>query len=58
VGGPPASPVKFIFVTNHYAQPRNSTDYLAQPKHRKWTYLREIGLGGVDWIRLAQDRER
>jgi hypothetical protein len=21
-------------------------------------YLREIGLGGVDWIRLAQDRDR
>jgi hypothetical protein len=30
---------------------------------RRWEdgirmYLREIGLGGVDWIRLAQDRER
>jgi hypothetical protein len=24
-----------IFVTNHYAQPQNRTDYLAQPKHRK-----------------------
>jgi hypothetical protein len=21
-------------------------------------YLREIGLGGVDWVRLAQDRDR
>jgi hypothetical protein len=30
---------------------------------RRWEdgikmYLREIGLGGVDWIRLAQDRGR
>jgi hypothetical protein len=30
---------------------------------RRWEYrlgmdLREIGLGGVDWIRLAQDRDR
>jgi hypothetical protein len=29
---------------------------------RRWEYrirmdLREIGLGGVDWIRLAQDRD-
>jgi hypothetical protein len=23
-----------------------------------WSYLREIGLGGVDWIRLAQDRDQ
>jgi hypothetical protein len=33
-----------------------------RPRHR-WEYgirmdLREIGLGGVDWIRLAQDRYR
>jgi hypothetical protein len=30
---------------------------------RRWgdgirMYLRETGLGGVDWIRLAQDRDR
>jgi hypothetical protein len=35
---------------------------LGRPRHR-WEdgikmYLREIGLGGVDWIRLAQDRDR
>jgi hypothetical protein len=35
---------------------------LETPRHR-WEdgirmYLREIGLGGVDWIRLAQDRDR
>jgi hypothetical protein len=35
---------------------------LARPR-RRWENgigmdLREIGLGGVDWIRLAQDRDR
>jgi hypothetical protein len=35
---------------------------LGRPRHR-WKDgvrmdLREIGLGGVDWIRLAQDRDR
>jgi hypothetical protein len=35
---------------------------LGRPRHR-WEYgirmdLREIGLEGVDWIRLAQDRDR
>jgi hypothetical protein len=35
---------------------------LVRPRSR-WEYgirmdLREIGLGGVDWIRLAQDRDR
>jgi hypothetical protein len=35
---------------------------LRRPRHR-WEDgirldLREIGLGGVDWIRLAQDRDR
>jgi hypothetical protein len=35
---------------------------LARPRHR-WKDgirmdLREIGLGGVDWIRLAQDRDQ
>jgi hypothetical protein len=35
---------------------------LARPRHR-WEDrirmdLREIDLGGVDWIRLAQDRDR
>jgi hypothetical protein len=35
---------------------------LARPRHR-WEDgirmdLREIGLGGVDWIQLAQDRDR
>jgi hypothetical protein len=35
---------------------------LGKPR-RRWEdgirmYLREIGLGGVDWIRLAQDRDR
>jgi hypothetical protein len=35
---------------------------LGRPR-RRWedgirTDFREIGLGGVDWIRLAQDRER
>jgi hypothetical protein len=35
---------------------------LGRPR-RRWedgvrTDLREIGLGGVDWIRLAQDRDR
>jgi hypothetical protein len=35
---------------------------LGRPRHR-WEYgitmdLGEIGLGGVDWIRLAQDRDR
>jgi hypothetical protein len=35
---------------------------LGRPRHR-WEDgiridLREIGLGGVDWIRLAQDRDR
>jgi hypothetical protein len=35
---------------------------LGRPRHR-WregirTDLREIVLGGVDWIRLAQDRDR
>jgi hypothetical protein len=35
---------------------------LARPR-RRWEDeirmdLREIGLGGVDWIRLAQDRDR
>jgi hypothetical protein len=35
---------------------------LGRPR-RMWEYgirmdLREIGLGGVDWIRLAQDRDR
>jgi hypothetical protein len=35
---------------------------LGRPR-RKWEdgiriYLREIGLWGVDWIRLAQDRDR
>jgi hypothetical protein len=34
---------------------------LGRPR-RRWEdgirmYLREIGLGGVDWIRLAQDRD-
>jgi hypothetical protein len=32
-------------------------------RKRRWEdgirmYLREIGLGGVDWIRLAQERDR
>jgi hypothetical protein len=35
---------------------------LGRPR-RRWgdgirMYLREIGLGGVDWNRLAQDRDR
>jgi hypothetical protein len=35
---------------------------LGRPR-RRWEdwiimYLREIGLGDVDWIRLAQDRDR
>jgi hypothetical protein len=35
---------------------------LGRPR-RRWEYgvrmdLRETGLGGLDWIRLAQDRER
>jgi hypothetical protein len=35
---------------------------LRRPRH-KWEDgirmdLREIGLGGVDWIRMAQDRDR
>jgi hypothetical protein len=35
---------------------------LGRPRHR-WQDeirmdLREIGVGGVDWIRLAQDRDR
>jgi hypothetical protein len=35
---------------------------LGRPR-RSWEdgirmYLREIGLGGVDWIRLSQDRHR
>jgi hypothetical protein len=35
---------------------------LGRPRHR-WEdgirmNLREIGLGGVDWIRLAQDRDQ
>jgi hypothetical protein len=35
---------------------------LGRPR-RRWEdgvrmYLREISLGGVDWIRLAQDRDR
>jgi hypothetical protein len=35
---------------------------LGRPRHR-WEDeiimdLREIGLGGVDWIRLSQDRDR
>jgi hypothetical protein len=35
---------------------------LGRPR-RRWGYgirmdLREIGLGGVDWIRLSQDRDR
>jgi hypothetical protein len=35
---------------------------LGRPR-RKWEdgiriYLRDIGLGGVDWIRLAQDRDQ
>jgi hypothetical protein len=35
---------------------------LGRPR-RRWEdgirmFLREIGLGGVDWIRLAQDRDR
>jgi hypothetical protein len=29
------SPQNSLFLTNHYAQPRNRTDYLAQPKHRR-----------------------
>jgi hypothetical protein len=35
---------------------------LGRPR-RRWKFeirmdLRDIGLGGVDWIRLAQDRDR
>jgi hypothetical protein len=35
---------------------------LRKPRHR-WEdgirmYLTEMGLGGVDWIRLAQDRDQ
>jgi hypothetical protein len=35
---------------------------LGRPR-RRWDdgirmYLREIGLGGVDWIRVAQERDR
>jgi hypothetical protein len=35
---------------------------LGRPRHR-WEdgirmYIREIGLGDVDWIRLSQDRDR
>jgi hypothetical protein len=35
---------------------------LGRPR-RRWEYgigmdLREFGLGGVDWIRLSQDRDR
>jgi hypothetical protein len=29
------SPLNSLFVTNHYAQPWNKMDYLAQAKHRK-----------------------
>jgi hypothetical protein len=35
---------------------------LGRPRRRSedgiGMYLRDIGLGGVDWIRLAQDRDR
>jgi hypothetical protein len=33
-------------------------DEKSRGKETTWKNLREIGLGGVDWIRLAQDRDR
>jgi len=40
----------------------NSTKILGRPRHR-WEdniklYLQEAGCGGMDWIELAQDRDR
>jgi hypothetical protein len=37
------SPWNSIFVTKHYAQPRNRTDYLAQPKHRNFCISSKSG---------------
>ena len=43
-------------------KPRTRTDTLVQPKQRKWDmrfgYLQEVECGVVDWIELAQDRDR
>jgi hypothetical protein len=64
VGGPPAwglggglttLPRKTLSVSNHYAQPRNRTDYLAQPKHWKMD-IGKLAWGvwiGLDWLRTG-----
>jgi hypothetical protein len=51
-----------IFDTQHKAPKPEGKRPLGRPR-RRWEDgisidLREIGLGDVDWIRLAQDRDR
>jgi hypothetical protein len=61
-----SSPLKRIFVMKYsHTKPRTWTDTLVRTKQWKrdmrfvnWNDLQEVGCGGMDWIELAQDRDR
>jgi predicted membrane-bound mannosyltransferase len=64
-GAKNCSPRKRISVAKHsQTKPRTRTDTLVRPKQRKRDMrfcnadVQEVGCEGVNWIKLAQDRDK